>query len=99
MKAINKPRQARGSSSRGPVSLSRTSLNAYELEFPVGFQVPVNTYVVQRVGDQVLTDDDRGEAVGIIWDYWRQNKHHCGVLRKSTSARKNGVFSTGWTTR
>ena len=78
MKAANRQRQPRRSSGQGPILPNKTLLNAYELEFPVGFKVPVNTYVVQRVSDEAQTDEDRGEVVGVVWDYYRQNKHHCG---------------------
>lgn len=63
--------------SSNPEAAVTTVLNGYELDFPADFSVPVNTYAVQRVSDEPQTDADRGEIVSVIWDYWRQNRHHC----------------------
>ena len=77
MKTRSRQRKPRRASNSKAASCGKTLLNAYEIEFPSGFDVPVNTYLVQRVDDQAQTDDGRGEVVSVVWDYWRQNKHHC----------------------
>lgn len=77
MKSTNRRRSRRYSVDKERTSRCITVLNAYEIQFPPGFKVPVTTYVVQRVGDEVQSNEDRGVIVGIIWDYYRENKHHC----------------------
>jgi hypothetical protein len=77
MKARNQQQRRRSLNSSKPDVAVTTVLNGYELQFPADFSVPVNTYIVQHVGDESQTDEDRGEIVSVAWDYWRQNKHHC----------------------
>lgn len=56
---------------------TETVLNAYEIEFPQGFAVPVSTYVVQPTSGIEPSHEDRGEVVSAVWDYWRLNKASC----------------------
>lgn len=53
-------------------------LNGYEIGFPQGFGLPVNTYVLQPTSAGTTpAHAGRGDIVSAMWDYWRENKHHC----------------------
>lgn len=54
-----------------------THLNAYEVALPTAFGVPVNTYEITRVLEAEPCHEDRGEMVGLVWDYWRDNRVYC----------------------